>query len=138
MSQTIGGKEKGLKCQNCGEPYGWSEYFDYMLTLKSSTVDCFTCPAENYVVPGPFIKYLWLRVIGIILTLIIALLPIYLLSDVQITETEYSFRIPRLVIVLGISMAIGGYLAIMKTIHWNTGSLSLDPEFKSDADYDIY
>ena len=48
--KEVGVDHKGLQCQNCGEPYGWSEYFDYMMSLKSTTVDCFKCPAENYVV----------------------------------------------------------------------------------------
>ncbi len=125
---------KRLKCQNCGEAYGWQEYFDYMLNLRSSTVDCYTCPEENYVVPGSFVKTLPLRILGLALAVITALIPVYFLSEI---EPDY-IEIPGMAIYIGLATLVFMFLVAMKTINWKTGSLTLDKSYKSESDYDIY
>ncbi len=130
---------KRLQCQNCGEAYGWQEYFDYMLMLRSSTVDCYMCPEENYVVPGPFLKTLPLRILGLIFAVIVALAPVYLLSEIEPNGYDgYYVSIPRIAIYIGIATLVLMFLVVMKTINWKTGSLTLDKSYRSDSDYDIY
>lgn len=115
------------------------EYFDYMLTLRSTTVDCYTCPEENYVVPGSFIKTLPLRIIAVLLAIIIGLIPVYFLSVIELEgDGSYYFEIPNLAIYIGIATLVFMFLVFMKTINWMTGSLTLDKSYKSNADYDIY
>lgn len=138
MRKTEAGNGKGLKCQNCREPYGWAEYFDYMTSLRSTTIDCFTCPEENYVVPGSFFKFLPLRVICWIIPLFIAGGFIYGLSDIEFYENEIYFDIPGYTIAFALLLAITSYFILIKSLHWFTGTLSMDKTFKSDSDYDIY
>jgi len=115
------------------------EYFDYMLTLRSSTVDCYTCPEENYVVPGSFFKTLPLRLLGLTLAVLIALIPVYFLSEFEAEgDGSYYFSIPGIAIYIGLATLVFMFLVAMKTINWLTGSLTLDKSYKSESDYDIY
>jgi len=138
MANTIGGERKRLNCQNCGEPYGWSEFSDYMLTLRSSTIDCFTCPAENYVVPDKSGQYRLVKLFCYMVSAALFILPFLAVQKIWISHNAIGLKTSAIIIGLGLSFAIAMHHIIMKIYNWKTGSLSLDKTLKSAADYDHY
>lgn len=137
--------QKHHECQNCGERFGRAEFMDYMLALSSTTIDCYKCPAENYLVPNKSLVYFAMRILC--LTVIAAL--IYFMATFiwdLLRSGEYpigagrSSRVPIILTAIFMTVAIGVgivfYRLNIKIYVWNSGWLSLDKIHKSAADYE--
>lgn len=133
------------QCLNCGEPFGRAEFFDYMLSLFSTTIDCYKCPAENYLVPNKSLMNFIMRISCLAVIAGLIWFTIGFLWDV-LRSGEYpvgagrNARVPILLTAIALTIATGigvlFYRINMKIYIWNTGWLSQDKNHKSAADYE--
>lgn len=137
--------QKYHECQNCAERFGRAEFMDYMLGLSSMTINCYKCPAENYLVPNKTLVYLVMRILcQAVITALIYFMAVFLWDLLR--SGEYPIGAGRsaqaLICLTGLFMAAATGVGIvfyrlnMKIYVWNTGWLSLDKVHKSAADYE--
>ena len=145
MTNNSERNKKHHYCLNCGEQFGPTEFFDYMVKLRSTTIDCYKCPAENYLVPTKNLRFHVIRLLCFTLIILAAwfMLRETLVSyPLNFSETTAPGIGKNYVILLAVAIGMGGGLAYlfyrinMKIYIWHNGWLSMDKEHKSVTDYE--
>lgn len=123
-------------CLSCSEPFEGPEFFSYMMRLRSKTVECLRCQAENYVVPKKGASYFLLVLSSILIGIIIFLLINIAYGVATYNSYDGSFRIGWLAVVGGAFLGLGAARLILNVFNWMFGEVSQDRKYKSSADYE--
>lgn len=124
------------QCLSCGEAFESPEFYNYMLKLRSKTVNCLRCQTDNFIVPKKNVAYFIFLLLALGFGLLVFSVINIGFAVATYNEADDTFRVGWLPLVGGGILALGSSRLIMNIFNWLFGSVSQDRKYKSVADFE--